>query len=184
MLFYQFISTTAVLEQLIHDLATSIEGKPAGNNQTSSEGGIMFVYDKSPESTALSREYITKLVGEDILNLQKSADISKWPSLQQTIPDVRLSEPTRRPVLLRRIKGPLIISRDHEGVIIPVRRHDTLNEEKFEIMSGDDHVHPKLVSHTLIIVSGDDDVSITMPTHVPYNLILHPKPPSTEQHLD
>jgi hypothetical protein len=107
MLFYQFISTTAVLEQLIHDLATSIEGKPAGNNQTSSEGGIMFVYDKSPESTALSREYITKLVGEDILNLQKSADISKWPSLQQTIPDVRLSEPTRRPVLLRRIKGPI-----------------------------------------------------------------------------
>ncbi len=77
MLFYQVIpvATTSDLEQRIQDLATSID-RAAGNRQTSSEGGITFVYDKSPELIALSREYLTKFVGEDNLSLQKSAKIS------------------------------------------------------------------------------------------------------------
>jgi hypothetical protein len=91
---------------------------------------------------------------------------------------VTLRDPERRPVLLRQEKGSLIISQHDEGVIIPVRAsNNTCRGEFIDIKSGFDHANAKLEPDTIIIVSGDEDVELTMPTHVPYNLILHPKLP-------
>jgi hypothetical protein len=91
---------------------------------------------------------------------------------------VSLSDLTRRPVLLRGIKGPLVILQDNEGVLILVQSYNLTKEEILEIKCGNSYANPKLVLHIIIIVSGDDDVSITMPAHVLFNLILYLKLPS------
>jgi hypothetical protein len=179
MIFHEVIATTASLEQRIHDLVTWIQDEAVGHSQISLECGEVYVYDKSDQLTALSREYITGLVGQHSLDLRTSTEISKWPSLPDTVNGVNLNEPIRIPVLLRQIIGTLIISKKDTGVIIPVRDcKNTPKEEIIRIRSGNNRVDIRLEPRKIIIVSGDDDVSITVPTDMPYHLTLHPKSPS------
>lgn len=77
--------------------------------------------------------------------------------------------------MLRLVKGPLIISRDHVGVISPIW-FDNNAEQEIDIKIGDYHVLEKLRPHTMKILSGDEEVSIGISANVPINLILHPKP--------
>ena len=76
--------------------------------------------------------------------------------------------------MLRLVKGRLIISQDHVGVISPIWT-DSNVEEEIDIKIGDYHVVEKLRPHTIKILSGDEEVSIGISTNVPINLILHPK---------
>jgi hypothetical protein len=77
--------------------------------------------------------------------------------------------------MLRIVKGRLIISPDHVGVISSIWT-DSNAEEDIDIKIGDYHVLDKLQPRTVKIISGDEEVSIEIPANVPINLILHPKP--------
>jgi hypothetical protein len=83
--------------------------------------------------------------------------------------------------MLRLIKGRLIISQDHVGVILSIWT-DSNAEEKIDIKIGDYHVLETLRPDTIKVLSGDEEVSIRISPNVPINLILHPKPklPSPE----
>jgi hypothetical protein len=84
--------------------------------------------------------------------------------------------------MLRLIKGRLIISQDHVGVISSIWT-DSNEEEKIDIKIGDYHVLETLRPGTMKVLSGDEEVSIGISPNVPINLILHPKPklPSPEK---
>jgi hypothetical protein len=77
--------------------------------------------------------------------------------------------------MLRLIKGRLIISRDHIGIISSIWTDSNVDEE-IDIKIGDYHVLDKLRPHTMKVLSGDEEVSIGVSAKVTINLILHPKP--------
>ena len=94
--------------------------------------------------------------------------------MRQAIPDVGL-QPELWPIMPRLVKGRLIISRDHVGVISPIWV-DNNAEEEIDIKIGDYHALEKLRPHTIKVISGDEEVSIGISANLPINLILHPKP--------
>lgn len=183
MLVYQAVPTTPRLEELIYLLAAST-GKSKGHIEDSADGGRTVVYDKSNESTDLGREYFGNLVymhRKSPPSVQTITKSLQWGAVEHAVTGVKLKKPERRPTVLRLEKGRLVISRDDVGVIIPIRSpNDTFKGDDIDIKSGDDHCSIRLTPRTIIVISGDlSDVSIEMPARVPFDLILHPKSPST-----
>ncbi|KAF2844446.1 hypothetical protein T440DRAFT_473391 [Plenodomus tracheiphilus IPT5] len=162
------VETTAAFDAWIHEVAAKIreqDDKAQGSMKVRNDGelkvsaqqGEIFVFKPTPEFTALNREYFTQV----------------WVTTRQTIPDVGL-QPELWPVMLRVVKGRLIIQRDHVGVISPICI-DSNTEEEIDIKIGGYHVLEKLRPHTMKVLSGVEEVSIGISANVPINLILHPK---------
>lgn len=59
MAIYETVTTTQLLDNLIHDVAVSIKDKDDGKVEVSAQGGETFVYDLTPDTIALGREYIS-----------------------------------------------------------------------------------------------------------------------------
>jgi hypothetical protein len=57
---YHTVNTTPRLDELIHDVATSIAGENDGEVKVSANGGEVFVYKLNNESIALGKEYFEK----------------------------------------------------------------------------------------------------------------------------
>ncbi|KAI1562013.1 hypothetical protein PtrEW4_010227 [Pyrenophora tritici-repentis] len=162
------VETTASFDARIDEVAakireqdnkaqSSMKVRNDGELKVSARQGEIFVFKPSPEFTALNREYFTQV----------------WVTIRQAIPDVGL-QPELWPVMLRLVKGRLIITRDHVGVISPIWI-DSNAEEEIDIKIGDYHVLEKLRPHTMKVLSGDEEVSIGTSANIPINLILHPK---------
>jgi hypothetical protein len=165
----QTVETTASFDNRIHEVAAkireqddkaqgSMKARNDGDLNVSAQQGEIFIFKPSPEFTALNREYFSTV----------------WGIIRQAVPDVGL-QPELWPVMLRLIKGRLIISRDHIGVISSIWTDSNVDEE-IDIKIGDYHVLDKLRPHTMKVLSGDEEVSIGVSAKVTINLILHPKP--------
>ncbi|KZM19284.1 uncharacterized protein EKO05_0005104 [Ascochyta rabiei] len=170
------VETTTSFNARIQEVATkireqddkaqrSMKVRDDGELNVSAQQGEIFLFKPTPEFTALNREYFTQV----------------WVTTREAIPDVGL-QPELWPVMLRLVKGRLIIPRDHVGVISPIWV-DTNTKEEIDIKIGDYHVFENLRPHTMKVLSGDEEVSIRISGNIPINLILHPRPklPSPEK---
>ena len=59
---HQIVATSPRLDELIYEVAASMKDEKNGDVKVSTHGGIIVKHNKSNESTALAREYITNLV--------------------------------------------------------------------------------------------------------------------------
>jgi hypothetical protein len=86
MLLYQTLPITPNLERRISDLARLIEGGHSGDSKESLTGGVTFVYDKSPQITQLSREWLNEVVSSDSLTSRTKLRLQSGPVFSAQLP--------------------------------------------------------------------------------------------------